>query len=192
MTIRAYKGDARTLIAFNLVDSKSRRNLAGFTIQCAADGKPPYYLQNTLRFEVPGNHAQDPKEPANSSLNAPLHKFRWLHVPGAVHQGLKPFFGKYTYTVFARYFDANRSLQPLDPKLAIKVTVDVAPFEKQSLAVGFTRGYTQSQAFTHHFGLNALIQPKKKDLLFDTRQVSGQNAAGEEYTFAEEYEWLGF
>src|SRR5207249_11030841 len=35
----------------------------------------------------PADHAQDAKEPARSSINAPIHKFRWLHVPGSVHQG---------------------------------------------------------------------------------------------------------
>jgi hypothetical protein len=191
-TVKAYRGDAKTLLAFNLPDRKSAERLAGFTIQCQPDGQDPYFLQNNLRFETPGNHAQDPQEPANSSINAPIHKFRWLHVPGSVHQGLKPFFGKYIYTVTPRFFDDHKSLQPIDPARSVSVSVLVEPFKKKGLELGFTRGFTQSQAFVHHFGLKARIQPNPRGLQFDTSEVSGVNHNGEKFTFAQEYEWLGF
>ncbi len=192
MSLRAYVGDAKTLLAFNLLDKTRAENLAGFTIECRPSGQQPYFLHNTLQFRAPGDHAQDTTEPANSSINAPFHKFRWLHVPGSVHQGLKPFLGKYTYTVTARYFDEKHSLLPLDPELGVSVNVDVVPFEKKRLALGFTRGFTQSQAFVHHFGLKALIRAKGHVLLYDTEQVAGTDARGQQYTFADEYEWSGF
>jgi hypothetical protein len=191
VSVKAYSGDAKTLLAFNCMNKNSARDLAGFTIQCQPPSQTPYYLQNMLRFETPGNHAQDAREPATSSLNAPIHRFRWLHVPGSLHQGLKPSFGKYVYTVTPRYFDQG-SLKPLDPTLSVSVPVDVQPFQKNGLRLGFTRGFTQSQAFVHHFGLKALIHPKAKELLFDTAQISGINSTGQKFTFKEEYEWLGF
>lgn len=190
-SLKAYRGDAKTLLTFNLPRSKSK-NLAGFSIRCEPDGRPPYYLHNQLRFKEPDKHAQDAQEPVHSSVNAPIHKFRWLHVPGSVHQGTKPFFGKYRYTVIPRYFDAGGSLLPLDQSLGASVRVDVAPYMKGGLALGFTRGYTQSQAFVNHFGIKALIRPKRKELIFDTAQTSGADAHGRKYTFADEYEWLGF
>jgi hypothetical protein len=190
--VKAYRGDAKTLLAFNLPDRQSASGLAGFTIRCQPGDALPYYLHNMLRFASPGQHAQDGAEPVNSSINAPFHKFRWLHVPGSVHQGTAPFLGPYTYTVTPRYFDKKASLQPLDATLSVSVTVDVQPFEKIGLALAFTRGFTQSQAFVNHFGLKALIRPKGKDLQFDTSQESGGNAEGHHFTFAEEYEWLGF
>jgi phosphatidylserine/phosphatidylglycerophosphate/cardiolipin synthase-like enzyme len=190
-SLKAYRGDAKTLLAFNLPKSATK-GLAGFTIQCAPDGQAPYYLQNTLRFETPGDHAQDAAEPATSSINAPFHKFRWLHVPGSVHQGTDPFFGPYTYTVTPRTFDAQGSLQPLDPAFSASVQIDVGPFETKGLKLGFTRGFTQSQAFVHHFGLKAAIRPKAAQLVFDTAAVSGKNAGGQTFTFADEYKWLGF
>lgn len=189
-SLTAYVGDAKTLLAFNLAKA-STKNLAGFTIQCAPPGQPTYYVFNTLQFETPGDHAQDPKEPPNSSINAPIHKFRWLHVPGSVHQGTSPAFGQYTYTVTPRYFE-NHSLQPLDPTLSASVRIGVQPFAKAGLQLGFTRGFVQSQAFVHHYGLKALIRPDDKTLQFDTTQQSGKNAAGEPYTFQDEYAWLGF
>jgi phosphatidylserine/phosphatidylglycerophosphate/cardiolipin synthase-like enzyme len=190
-SVKAYKGDAKTLLAFNL-DQAGTKNLAGFTIECTPAGQPPYYLYNQLQFEAPADHAQDQKEPPNSSINAPIHKFRWIHVPGSAHQGRHPFMGKYTYTVTPRYFDAKNSLLPLDKSLSVSVDTDVVPFAKGNLRLGFARGFTQSQAFVHHFGKNALIHPRTKDLLFDTSQLSGANSQGEKYTFSEEYDWLGF
>lgn len=191
LKVQTYVGDAKTLIAFNLPASATKR-LAGFTIQCEPKGQQAFYLLNTLQFKLPGDHAQDATEPATSSLNAPFQKFRWLHVAGSAHQGPEPVYGPYTYTVTARYFDAGGALLPLDPTQSVSKTVNVAPFRKKGLSLGFTRGYTQSQAFTHHFGLKAKIKPDGDELIFDTNQVSGTSANGKEYTYADEYEWLGF
>lgn len=192
LTVKAYQGDARTLLAFNLPDRKSAKNLAGFTIQCTPEGSKSYYLFNTLQFQTPGNHAQVATEPVTSSVNAPIRKFRWLHVPGSVHQGTTPLFGKYTYTVTPRFFDGKGSLLAIDPSLSVSVKATVQPFKKNGLELGFTRGYTQSQAFDNHFGIKALIRPKTDDLLFDTTQQSGVNNQGVKYTYQDEYTWLGF
>jgi hypothetical protein len=192
LTLVAYAGDAKTLLAFNLPKGKTKK-LAGFTVEVRPEGQAPYYIQNSLRFKFPDEHARLASEPATSSINAPLHKFRWVHVPGSVHQGLKPFYGQYSYVVTPRYFDDDQSLQPLDPSLSASVELDVSPFGATGeLELGFTRGYTQSQAFVNHFGLKARIKPKDAELLFDTSQPSGTNAAGEQYTYADQYEWLGF
>ena len=191
LSVKAYRGDAKTLLAFNLPKAKTK-NLAGFTIQVAPDGQDPYFLQNNLRFKDPSQHAQDAKLPLNSSFNAPIHKFRWVHLPGSLQQGTQPFFGPYTYTVTPRYFDGKGSLQPIDLKLGQSVRVNVAPFTKGKIEAGFTRGFVQSQAFVHHFGPKAIFRPKGKELLFDTSQVAGKYSDGKDYTFAEEYDWLGF
>jgi phosphatidylserine/phosphatidylglycerophosphate/cardiolipin synthase-like enzyme len=189
MTLKAYRGDAKTLLAFSLNQNKTKE-LAGFTIKCEPKGQAAYYIYNELQFQDPANHAQDPKEPARSSINAPIHKFRWLHVPGSFHQGLKPFYGQYTYTVTPRYFD-DGVLKPLDASLGRSLTITVDKFSKQSIQLGFTRGFMQSQAFVSHFGPKARIQPAKHDLVFDTSQHSGANAHGQKYTYADQYEWMG-
>ncbi|HEV7745567.1 MAG TPA: phospholipase D-like domain-containing protein [Pyrinomonadaceae bacterium] len=191
LSVKAYRGDAKTLLAFNLPKAKTK-NLAGFTIQVKPQGQTPYFLQNNLRFEDPSKHAQDAKLPPNSTFNAPIHKFRWLHVPGSLQQGTQPFFGPYTYTVTPRYFDGQGSMLPIDQTLNASVQVNVAPFVKGKIEAGFTRGFVQSQAFVHHFGPKAIFRPKGNELLFDTSQVAGKNSEGKDYTFAEEYEWLGF
>lgn len=191
-SVKAYRGDAKTLLAFNLDTPASRKGLAGFTVRIEPPGLSPYYLFNTLAFEKPGDHAQDPLEPAKSSLNAPLHKFRWVHVPGLFHQQLVPVFGNYIYSITPRYFDESGSLQPLDASKSVAITIEVSPFTKGSVRIGFTRGFTQSQAYVRRFGLKARIKPKNASLTFDTSAVSGKDANGVEYSFAQQYGWLGF
>jgi hypothetical protein len=109
-----------------------------------------------------------------------------------MHQGLEPFLGKYTYTVTPRYFDANASLLPMNPSKSVTVSVDVLPFKKGRLEVAFTRGFMQSQAFVHHFGIKAPLRPKDDTLLYDTSQKAGANAAGQQFSFADEYRWMGY
>lgn len=191
LNLAAYRGDAKTLLAWDLAKEK-RKDLVGFTIACKPPGKEEYYLWNQLQFKDPGRHAQDPSEPPTSSVNAPFHKFRWLHVPGLDHQGLEPAMGKYTYTVTPRYCDSDDNLLALDPDLGTSVKVLVDGFEKGSLRLAFTRGYVQSQAFTRRFGSKVRITPYQADLLYDTSAVAGTNPEGKEFTYAEEYDWLGF
>src|SRR3954453_3622791 len=93
-SVRAHVGDAKTLLAFN-IDKAEAQDLAGFSIFCKQKRHEGFYLQNTLQFERPADHAQDTSLPPNSSINAPLHKFRWLHVPGSVHHAENPFYGPY-------------------------------------------------------------------------------------------------
>jgi pyruvate/2-oxoglutarate dehydrogenase complex dihydrolipoamide acyltransferase (E2) component len=191
-SVKAYIGDNKTLLAFNFTSAAAATNLAGFTIQCQPPaGAAAYYLFNDLQFPTPATHAQVATEPANSSINAPFQKFRWTHVTGSTHQGLNPATGDYTYTVTPRYFDANASMQPLDAALSVTLTVPVGPFQKGSLTLGFTRGYMQSQAFTHHFGLKALLKPAGNTLLFDTSAQAGTDNQNQPYTFADEYGWMG-
>lgn len=190
-TVKAYAGDAKTLLAFNL-DGPSSRRLAGFTIRITPPGVTPYYLQNDLKFEHPENHAQDDTLSAFASINAPIHKFRWVHVPGVIHQGLDPQYGNYRYDVTPRYFDTKQSLLPLDAKLTATVEIDVNPLKRGKLKLGFTRGFVQSQAFTRRFGENRISPPRDAPLLFDTSQVAGTNPHGDTYTYQDQYKWLGF
>jgi phosphatidylserine/phosphatidylglycerophosphate/cardiolipin synthase-like enzyme len=189
-SVKAYRGDAKTLLAFNM-PSANAKDLAGFTICCTPKGNPSYYLFNALQFADPKQHFQDAHEPAFSSVNAPFQKFQWLHVPGQFHQGDKVFYGSYNYTVTPRYFKAGK-LQKMDNSLAVSVTIDVLPFAKQAVEVGFTKGFVQSQAFVHRFGLGAMITPKGgKDAFFKTTDTAG-TIAGKSFSFQDEYIWSGF
>jgi hypothetical protein len=191
-SVNAYIGDKKTLLAFNFQSVEKARNLAGFTIFCQPPGQVAgYFLQNDLRFEDPGKHRQVAGESPNSTVNAPVQKYRWTHYPGTAHQGLSPAFGDYTYTVTPRYFDANGSMQALDSSLSVPVTVPVGPFRKGAVTLGFTRGYMQSGAYVHHFGKNTPVVPKAKQLDFDTNTQAGTDNNGQPVTFAQIYNWMG-
>jgi hypothetical protein len=98
-SVKAYTGDNKTLLAFNFATQAAARNLAGFTIHCQPPGRPAFYLTNELRFQSPNTHAQVAGEDPNSTANAPIQKFRWVHVPGTNQEGLNPAVGDYIYTV---------------------------------------------------------------------------------------------
>src|ERR1700749_293060 len=112
-SVKAYQGDAKTLLAFNLSKAQTQ-NLAGFTIGYSIDGKAIFYIANNLRFKDTSKHGQDPNQSPNSILNAPIHKFRWVTVPNSLHAKDQPFNGVYNYTVTPRYFDKNGSLTAID------------------------------------------------------------------------------
>jgi len=190
-TVKAYQGDAKTLLAFNLSKALAK-NLAGFTIAVKPGTEASYYLLNALHFADPTGQVQDKTEPAESTLNAPIQKFRWLHVPGNYHQKEGVFYGKYTYTVTPRYFDKDDHLLAIDLTLSVSVQIEVIPFVKGSLSLGFTRGFVQSQAFSHHFGPKAPFKPAKYDLTFDTGTTAGTGSDGISYTYKDEYVWSGF
>src|SRR5689334_5384090 len=86
-SVKVHQGDAKSLLAFSFDDPVLSENLAGFTIQCQPQNGKKYYLLNMLQFQTLDCHAHDSNELPNSSINAPIHKFRWLHVPGSFHQG---------------------------------------------------------------------------------------------------------
>lgn len=190
-SVRGYEGDNKTLLAFNFASKAAAADLAGFSIQCKPSGQPPYYLLNDLLFPAPNNHAVLAGEPQHSSANAPFQKYRWVHVTGQSHQGLAPAVGNYLYTVTPRYFGANGNMLALDGSLSASVTIPVGPFRKGSLALGFSRGYMQSQAYVNHFGSKTPIAPRNRPLQFDTSGKAGTNAAGQPVTFADIYKWMG-
>jgi hypothetical protein len=101
-SVRAYVGAEKTLLAFNFLSKDNAKNLAGFTIFCEPPGNVGgYYLQNQLQFEDPSKHRRVAGQPANSTANAPIQKFRGTHYPGTAHQSVSPVFGEYAYTVSA-------------------------------------------------------------------------------------------
>lgn len=200
VSVYAYKGDAMTLLAFDLKKSLTK-NFAGFTIHVIADGRH-FYLYNRLSFK---DKIQLHKEPADeferlSSEFSPIQKFRWVHVPSTIHYVENPYFGDYTYEVTPRYVEDDVLLEP-DSNLTVRVTIDVSPFRDGDLQLGFTRGFVSSQAYAYHFGNNTKLRPNKTDLIFDIEQQSGtverlnrktNTTETVPYTYEEQHEYLGW
>ena len=80
VTVKAYRGDAMTLLAFNVEDGLLKRNFVGFSIKYETPSGTSNFLVNRINFEGDGKLTESDK--------APFQKFRWIHVPGTFHQSL--------------------------------------------------------------------------------------------------------
>jgi phosphatidylserine/phosphatidylglycerophosphate/cardiolipin synthase-like enzyme len=196
VSVKAYKGDAMTLLAFSLEDNLLE-NFTGFSIKVSFGKQSGYYLFNKLTYKTGAvkinlNQGDD----ITTSEFSPIQKFNWVHVPSTQHNIGKPFYGKYTYQVTPRYI-RNKELQPLDKKLTTTISIDVSPFEKGDFKLGFTRGFVASQAYVNNFGNNNKVRPNDTDLVFDLSQQSGpkpkeKNKEIKPYTFEKQFNWMGW
>src|SRR6266481_2497413 len=103
LTVRAYKGDAMSLLAFDLDQSRTQ-NFTGFTVRITPGHRKPYFLTNLLHYSpkiLTKNNV--PAAEAGQSLFSPIQKFRWVHVPATFHQIENPFYGNYRYEVTPRF-----------------------------------------------------------------------------------------
>lgn len=195
VSVRAYKGDAMTFLCFDLDESKLT-DLTGFSIFVRFSNKK-YFLFNRIRY-APAIIAKNNlgSKDLRSSEFSPFQKFNWVHVPATEHVTGKPFYGDYTYEVTPRYL-VNEILQPIDPSLTVKVKIDLSPYKKGDLQIGFTRGFVSSQAYVEHFGHNGSVRPNDTDLIFplsdNAGPVAGETIAGiKPYSFDEQFKWMGW
>lgn len=205
VSVRAYKGDAMTLLAFD-VTAALKKNLAGFTIKYRYKEAGQFkesYIFNRLKFPPAffDNNAGIPMEDRNSTLYSPIQKFNWVHVPNSNINTEVPIFGDYTYEVTPRYIDDSVFLD-IDNSLTVKVKINVSPFESKNTKVGFTRGFVSSVAYAKRFNVNNnKVRPDETALLFDiTKKADTANRWNDttkryeevNYSFEEQHKWLGW
>ena len=160
------------LLAFDLHRHLVSR-LAGFAVRVTPPEGRPYWLLNRLSFDTPVTASTTPEQRLWTPTNeAPLQRFRWLHVPAQVVPGA------YLIEATAMLFRESGSTA-LEPGPSTWVTIDLAGQPFSALRLGFTRGYLSSQAYATRFH-NAAIAPKPRTIDFDTRP------------FQKRYAWLGF
>ncbi len=184
ISIKAYQGDHMTLVAFDMDPALNTNDFVGFTIQYETPSGKKFYISNKINFTG--------EDKLVDSIDAPIQKFRWLHVPGNVHQTLNNTeYGTYTYYVTPRYYDkAAGKLKILDASLTASVTIPVGEFKHKLLELAFTRSYVNSQAYKYRFGDDTKIIPGG-NWLFDTSKHFTTNH-GDSYTYEQLYEYLGF
>lgn len=205
VSVRAYKGDAMTLLAFDLITSL-RKNLAGFSIKYSyQDGGQLHsaYIYNRLIFsdDFLKNNPGIPVKDRNSTLYSPIQKFNWVHVPNTNINTELPVFSDYTYEVTPRYIK-NGILQALDENLTVKVKIEVSPYNIKKTKLGFTRGFVSSVAYAQRFNVqNNKVRPTGGELLFDITQKADKAKRWNDvnhqyemvdYTFEEQHKWLGW
>jgi hypothetical protein len=142
------------------------------------------------------NNANARNSEASIPQIKPLPEFRWLHVPTSSFDAREEF-GTYKYRVTPRYM-TNDKLAPLDTNLTVEIEMEVEPFRKGKLKIGFTRGFMISQAYSRRFGNDTSIRPKNDELLFDISDTSGtypeelKFVGGKKYSYKDQYEWMGW
>ncbi len=83
VSVRAYKGDAMTLLAMS-IDKSITKDFTGFTIKVTPPTKPSFFLFNrfTYKDEVLTKSGLDPNQrDINLTIFSPLQTFRWVHTP---------------------------------------------------------------------------------------------------------------
>ena len=202
VSVRAYKGDAMTLLAMS-IDKSIKKDFTGFTVRVTPPGpnKKPFFLFNRFTFDkdVLKKNGLDPKAlKTRLTDSAPLQTFRWVHTPKTDHDINDMIFGIYHYHITPRYL-VNDILQPIDASLTVSFPFDVSPYRSGEIQVGFTRGFIESQAYTRHFGSNNKTRANKTDLIFNIKAISGPSASDKkknpelkDYTFEFQHRWLGW
>ncbi len=195
VSVKAYKGDAMTLLAFDL-DESMKRNFVGFTIKILTDNNRTFYIYNKMKFEdsITLHRPLKTKDNVFSTEFSPIQKYRWIHVPSTIHYIENPYFGNYTYQVTPRYVIDKKLLEP-DPELTVEVTINVNYFTTGKIDVGFTRSFISSQAFAYHFGNQLNLRPNKTDLTFDISKVAGSRiikGKDTKFTYEEIHQYLGW
>ncbi len=202
VSVRAFKGDAMTLLAFNLKE-ELRDNLAGFTIKYGLNNDTMQnFMYNRLSFPESILLASNiPEAEKNSTLYAPIQKFNWVHVPNTNINTQNPVFGDYKYQITPRYIK-NGKLEILNDSLTVSIIVNVSPFDMKKTKIGFTRGFVSSVAFAKRFNVeNNKVRPNEKDLIFDIKSKADDAQRWDAiekkvktipYSFEELHKWLGW
>ena len=178
-TLKVHRGDGMALLGMDWSDPQPPANFVGFAIET----KPPNHanfspLRNRITFATPppniGNASPE------SSLWAPIQKFRWVHFP---YDPELP--GEYRYRVRPAFMDAARAITLGDAQeVGLELRRETYP---GLLNVAFTRGFVSSQAFVDRYDSVAPISTLLPDVADDglTFVPTHPNAT-------EAYAWMGF
>ena len=177
-TLKVHRGDGMALLAMNWREGQPPADFVGFGIEYKEPAVDRYWaLQNRLSFPGAGG-AVDPNQ--NSTLRAPIQKFRWVHFP--FHADLP---GAFSYRVTPVFMNSAGVLSYGDAQeVEIELSRETYPGE---LNVAFTRGFVSSQAFVdryEQYGPIATLLPATADdgLTFVPTHPKAQDA----------YTWMGF
>ncbi|OLF54750.1 phospholipase D-like domain-containing protein [Pseudomonas chlororaphis] len=179
-TMKLWRGERMCLIGFDV--EKPPADLVGFALEYKPPGAEDFTpLPNRIAFEydAPAHDAVDGQRKF-SSLQAPFQKFRWVHVPHEAEPG--------TFVYRGRMMHMADDGQ-LAPGTTIELAIDLDPTSYEGiLDIGFTRGFTSSQAF-----LDRVPAGVKADV-YGKRLIPSKSKDGLDHPKTETamYQWLGF
>ena len=175
LTCKVYRGEGCALLAFDLTRAKATNDFVGFSVEVKYPGSDRWgALRNRLHFDYPPN-VERPR--SFRSTEAPLQKFRWIHVPTETPEGI------FQYRVTAKYMQADGSLRDGSK---IEVGISLAPATIDGFVnVGFTRGFASSQAYADNFENESAILPPPGS-------AASASLAHDMAPYQGHYDWLGF
>src|SRR5258708_4943212 len=144
LTVKLWRGERMCLLGMDVADPEP--DFVGFSIEVKRPGAADFTpLRNRLAFSYPAGVKPSVGAARQfSSLEAPFQKFRWVHFPQNPQSGI------YSYRVTKQHMPKDGVLKAGDSATA-SISLDPHVYDN-FLDVGFTRGYTSSQAFTDQFG----------------------------------------
>jgi hypothetical protein len=168
------------LLGFDVTEPEE--DLVGFAVEYKEPGASDFQpLRNRLAFsyDVPPEVAVT-GDKQFSSLEAPFQKFRWLHFPPVVKNGV------YTYRATKMHMPQDLVLKK-GQSITLKISLDPVTYSG-FLDIGFTRNFASSQAFREKLGdpanidaIGAKIIPANADDGLKFKKMTGNI-----------YQWMGF
>ena len=177
-SLKVHRGDGMVLLGMDWRDAEPPPNFVGFAIEYRPPNRTKFLaLHNRITFATPPSNVGPSLD---SSLFAPIQKFRWVHFPFDAEQ-----LGGYRYRVRPAFMDAARAISLGDPQeVDVELRRETWP---GLLNLAFTRGFVSSQAFVDNYESVAPIStllPDNADLGLDF--VPTHPKANEALT------WMGF
>ncbi|MEK6721378.1 MAG: phospholipase D-like domain-containing protein [Chloroflexota bacterium] len=156
-SLKVHRGEGMVLLAMDWKVGRPPADFVGFSIEYLPPGNVKFLaLRNRITFATPpANVGTNP----NSSLFAPIQKFRWVHFPFDPERN-----GEYRYRVRPAFMDATRTITWGDPQEAgLELRRETYP---GVLNIAFARGFVSSQAFVDRYvsaGPISTLLPEKAD-----------------------------
>ncbi len=177
-TLKLHRGDGMLLLGMNWKNGKPPKDFVGFSIEYKEPkGEKFFALKNRLSFK---NKEGKVSKFSQSTLQAPVQKFRWVHFPRNAELP-----GLFTYLVKPVFMNDEDELSFGEAQQA-EIRLNRETHAKK-MNVTFTRGFVSSQAFVDKYekegGIPALLPSKAKDgLTFKPTHPRAKQAL----------EWMGF
>lgn len=177
-TVKLWRGERMCLLGFDV--EKPEEDFVGFAVEFKAPGASKFEpLHNRLAFDYGATEVVDGFRNFPST-KAPFQKFRWIHFPWDVKEGL------YKYRVTKMHMPQDGKLKK-GTSIMQSISLDPVTYHK-FLDVGFTRNFASSQAFIDRLGNPADINAAGAKII----PSSGEKGLEFKKIEGDIYEWMGF
>ncbi len=179
-TMKLWRGERMCLLGFDVVTPEE--DFVGFAIEFKAPGAKtfePLFNRLAFSYDKAAGEAVDGNRNFPST-KAPFQKFRWIHFPWEVKEGV------YRYRATKVHMPKDNQLKK-GTAITLDISLDPVTYH-DFLDIGFTRNFASSQAFVDKLGnpknidkVGATIIPSDGDKGLEFQKVPGDI-----------YDWMGF